>query len=162
MSTGAGGWPPGRSRPFDCGEVGGEGRSCLFISVGHCSFKSHLPGWVAILCLPQVHATILIAKGSTGVQHGLHRLFCQLLGGSENRMESSNTRFHNERTKVMKGWGTRNPQKSVLTSKVVNPFRRAPEPPFIGRRRDFYIMRLRSNLENIRGVRMYMNVFYIP
>jgi hypothetical protein len=58
--------------------------------------------------------------------------------------------------------GTRNPRKSILVSKVVNPFTRALEPPFIGRRRDFYIPRLPSNLENIPSVNTYMNVFYIP
>jgi hypothetical protein len=57
---------------------------------------------------------------------------------------------------------TRNPRKSVLVSKVVNPFTRALEPPFIGRRMDFYILRLPSNLENIPDVNMYTNVFYIP
>jgi hypothetical protein len=50
----------------------------------------------------------------------------------------------------------------VLTSKVVNPFTRALAPPFIGRRRDFYIPRLPLNQENIPSVNMYMNVFYIP
>jgi hypothetical protein len=55
-----------------------------------------------------------------------------------------------------------NPRKSILTSKVVNPFTRALEPPFIGRRRDFYIPRLPSNLENIPSMNKYMNVFYIP
>jgi hypothetical protein len=57
---------------------------------------------------------------------------------------------------------TKNLQKTALTSKVVNPFTRARAPPFIGRRRDFYIPRLPSNLENIPSVNMYMNVFYIP
>jgi hypothetical protein len=42
----------------------------------------------------------------------------------------------------------------------VNPFTRALEPPFIGKRKDFYILRLPSNLENIPGVNMYKNVFY--
>jgi hypothetical protein len=50
----------------------------------------------------------------------------------------------------------------VLASKVVNPFTRALRPPFIGRRRDFYIPRSPSNLENIPSVNTYMNVFYIP
>jgi hypothetical protein len=44
----------------------------------------------------------------------------------------------------------------------VNPFTRALGPPFIGIRRDFYILRLPSNLENISSVNMCMNVFYIP
>jgi hypothetical protein len=36
-----------------------------------------------------------------------------------------------------------------------------PRAPFIGRRRDFYIPRLPSNLRNILSVNMYTNVFYI-
>jgi hypothetical protein len=75
--------------------------------------------------------------------------------GSENRKESPNIR-------VTKDGETKNLRKPVLASKVVNPFIRALAPPFIGRRRDFYIPRLPSNLENIPSVNMYMNVFYIP
>jgi hypothetical protein len=56
----------------------------------------------------------------------------------------------------------RNPWKSVSTSKVVNPFTCALEPPVIGRRRDFYIPRIPSNLKNILNVNMYMNVLDIP
>jgi hypothetical protein len=82
--------------------------------------------------------------------------------GSENRVGSPNTRFLNKRTKVRTREGTRNPRKSASASKVVNAFARALEPPFIGRRRDFYFPRLPSNLKNIRGVNMYMNIFYIP
>jgi hypothetical protein len=51
-------------------------------------------------------------------------------------MESPNTRFQNERTKVRTREETRNPRKSVLTSKVVSPFTRA-----------LYIPRLPSNLK---------------
>jgi hypothetical protein len=83
-------------------------------------------------------------------------------GGSKNRMESPNTRFWSKHTKVTKKWGTRNPQKSVFVLKVVNPFTRALTPPFIGRRRDFYIPRLPLNLKNIPTVNMYTNVFLIP
>jgi hypothetical protein len=57
--------------------------------------------------------------------------------------------------------GTKNPRKPALASKVVNPLTRALAPPFIGRRRDFYIPRLPSNLENIPNENMYKNVFYI-
>jgi hypothetical protein len=84
------------------------------------------------------------------------------VGVSENRMEFPNTRARNKCTKVTKGGKTRNPRKSVFSSKVVNPFTRALAPPFIGIRRDFYIPRLPLNLENIRGVNACMNVFYIP
>jgi hypothetical protein len=84
------------------------------------------------------------------------------VGESESRMESLNTTFQNEHTKVETKEGTRNPRKFVLASKVVNPFTRVLEPPFIGRRRDIYILRLPSNLENIPSVNMYINVFYIP
>jgi hypothetical protein len=56
---------------------------------------------------------------------------------------------------------TKSLRKLVLTSKVVNPFTRALTPPFIGRRRDFYIPKIPSNLRNIPNVNMYKNVFYI-
>jgi hypothetical protein len=69
-----------------------------------------------------------------------------MLGGSKNWMESPNTRIRNELTKVMKRKGTMNPWKPVLASKVVNPFTRSLTPPFIGRRRDFYIPTSPSNL----------------
>jgi hypothetical protein len=57
--------------------------------------------------------------------------------------------------------GQRIPE-SLLASKVVNPFTRALASPFIGRRMDFYIPRLPSNLGNIPNVNTYKNVFYIP
>jgi hypothetical protein len=85
-----------------------------------------------------------------------------IVGGSKNRMESPNTQVKNKSTEVTKREETKNLWKPVLTSKVVNPFTRALMPPFIGRRMDFYIPRLPSNLENIRNVNMYMNVFHIP
>jgi hypothetical protein len=56
---------------------------------------------------------------------------------------------------------TKNLQKTVLVSKVVNPFTRALAPPFIGRHSDFYIPKIPSNPRNIPSVNMY-NVFYIP
>jgi hypothetical protein len=57
---------------------------------------------------------------------------------------------------------TKNLLKTTLALKVVNPFTRALVPPFIGRQRDFYILKIPSNLRNISSVNMYMNVFYIP
>jgi hypothetical protein len=86
----------------------------------------------------------------------------QVLGGSENRMESPNTRVTNKSAQVTKRGETKNLRKHVLTSKVVNPFTHDLAPPFIGRRRDFYILRIPSNLENIPSVNMYINIFYIP
>jgi hypothetical protein len=47
---------------------------------------------------------------------------------------------------------TKNLLKTALTSKVVNPFTRALTPPFIGRRRDFYILKTPSSLKNIPSV----------
>jgi hypothetical protein len=82
--------------------------------------------------------------------------------GSKNRKGSPNSRVMKEGALFMKDKETKNLRKSVLTSKVVNPFTRALAPPFIGRRRDFYILRIPSNLRNIPSVNMYTNVFYIP
>jgi hypothetical protein len=84
------------------------------------------------------------------------------VGGSENWKESPNTRASRASAQFTKDRETKNLRKHVLTSKVVNPFTRALVPPFIGRRREFYIPRLPSNLENIPSVNMYKNVLYIP
>jgi hypothetical protein len=56
---------------------------------------------------------------------------------------------------------TRNLLKTAQASKVVNPLTCALAPPFIERRRDFYIPKTPSNLKNIPSVNTYMNVFYI-
>jgi hypothetical protein len=76
----------------------------------------------------------------------------------------SEARFPNGYARICKRTKTRNLRKSILASKVVNPFTCAfePHPTFTGRRRDFYILRLPSNLGNIPSVNMYMSVFYIP
>jgi hypothetical protein len=55
---------------------------------------------------------------------------------------------------------TKNLLKTAQTSKVVNPLTHALAPPFIGRRRDFYIPKIPSDPRNIPSVNMYMNVFY--
>jgi hypothetical protein len=75
-------------------------------------------------------------------------------------MKSSNTRVKNISQKNRER-ETKNLRKPILTSKVVNPFTRALAPPFIGRRKDFYIPKTPSNLRIIPSVNMYMNVFYI-
>jgi hypothetical protein len=51
--------------------------------------------------------------------------------------------------------------KTAQALKVVSPFTHALAPPFIGRRRDFYILKVPSNPRNIPSVNTYMNVFYI-
>jgi hypothetical protein len=56
---------------------------------------------------------------------------------------------------------TKNLLKTAQTPKVVNTFTRALAPPFIGRRRDFYIPKIPSDPRNIPSVNMCMNVFYI-
>jgi hypothetical protein len=45
--------------------------------------------------------------------------------------------------------------------KILNPFTRALAPPFIGRRRDFYIPKMPWSLKNIPNVNTYKNVFFI-
>jgi hypothetical protein len=85
----------------------------------------------------------------------------QCWGGPKNRSKFPNTRFTN---KIHKSYEMeiKNLKKPVLASKVVNPFTRALTPPFIGRRKDFYILKIPSNLGNIPSVNTYINVFYIP
>jgi hypothetical protein len=57
--------------------------------------------------------------------------------------------------------GDKESPKDCSSLKVVSPFTRALTPPFIGRRRDFYIPKVPSNLRIIPSVNTYMNVFYI-
>jgi hypothetical protein len=71
--------------------------------------------------------------------------------------EKKNTRTFKFGTQFTKE-ETKNLLKTAYASKVVNPFTRALVPPFIGRRRDFYIPKIPSNLRNIPNVNMYMNV----
>jgi hypothetical protein len=77
------------------------------------------------------------------------------------RTRTQSERTFKSRTQFTKE-ETNNLPKSVHASKVVNPFTRALAPPFIGRRRDFYIPKIPSNPRNIPNVNMYMNVLYIP
>jgi hypothetical protein len=56
---------------------------------------------------------------------------------------------------------TKNLPKTAQTSQVVNELTRALAPPFIGRRRDFYILKTLSSSKNIHNVNTYMNVFFI-
>jgi hypothetical protein len=72
------------------------------------------------------------------------------------------TRTRKFNAQFMKVMETKNPRKSSLASKVVNPFTRARAPPFIGRPRDFYIPKIPSKLGNIPNVNMYTNIFYNP
>jgi hypothetical protein len=81
-----------------------------------------------------------------------------MLGG----LKIGRGRVMKEGVQFTKDRETKNLRKPVLASKVVNPFTRALAPPFIERRRDFYILRIPSNLRNIPSVNMYTNVFYIP
>jgi hypothetical protein len=83
------------------------------------------------------------------------------VGGSENRIGSPNTRFTNKTHKSYER-ATKNLRKPELTSKVVNLFTHALASLVIGRRMDFYIPRMPSNLGNIPSVNTYINVFYIP
>jgi hypothetical protein len=75
--------------------------------------------------------------------------------------EHENTRTMKSNVQFVKDKETKNLQKTALVSKVVNPFTCALAHSFIGRRRDFYILKIPSNLRNIPSVNMYMNVFYI-
>jgi hypothetical protein len=67
-----------------------------------------------------------------------------------------------EGAQITKSGKKKNLWKLEHASKVLNPFTCALTPPFIRRRRDFYIPRLPSNLRNISNVNTYKNVFYIP
>jgi hypothetical protein len=91
-------------------------------------------------------------------------ILLNIVGGSEKSegiLEHKITSTTGLGVQSAKEWETKNLQMTVLASKVVNPFTRALEPPFIGRQRYFYILKIPSNLGNIASVNLYMNVFYI-
>jgi hypothetical protein len=54
---------------------------------------------------------------------------------------------------------TENPPLVAQIPKILNPFTCALAPPFIGRRRDFYIPKTPWNSKNIPNVNPYKNVF---
>jgi hypothetical protein len=86
------------------------------------------------------------------------------VGGSKNRMESPNTRVTNksrgqERTCHEKR-GDKESPKACAHLKSCESLYTCPRTPFIGRRRDFYILILPSHLGNISNVNTYKNVFY--
>jgi hypothetical protein len=64
--------------------------------------------------------------------------------------------------KSRRGGGQGIPESLYSSQKFWIPLHVPSDPPFIGRRRDFYIPRLPSNLKNIPSVNTYMNVLYIP
>jgi hypothetical protein len=57
--------------------------------------------------------------------------------------------------------GDKESPKDRPNLKSCDPVTHALAPPFIGRRRDFYIPKVPSNPRNIPNVNTYMNVFYI-
>jgi hypothetical protein len=78
-------------------------------------------------------------------------------------MGSPNTRereFLTRSNTVSRQKETVNLPSSDTSSKNLNPFTRALAPPFIGRRRDFYIPKMPSSSKNIPNVKTYKNVFF--
>jgi hypothetical protein len=79
------------------------------------------------------------------------------------RMRSPNTRERKVSTfkYTDDAKGDKESPKDCFSLKSCESFTRALAPPFIGRRRDFYILKVPSNPRNIRNVNTYMNVFCI-
>jgi hypothetical protein len=68
---------------------------------------------------------------------------------------------HERKRAIHERRGDKESPKACTRLKSCESFTRALAPPFIGRRRDFYIPRVPSNLSNIPSVNMYTDVFYI-
>jgi hypothetical protein len=71
-------------------------------------------------------------------------------------------KLKNTSVKELNNSETRNLRKPVFLLQSHEPLYTCPRSLFIGRRRDFYIPILPSDLSNIPNGNMYMNVFYIP
>jgi hypothetical protein len=79
------------------------------------------------------------------------------IGGSPWTQESR-TKAHKSRKTGRQGIS----ESLYLPQKLWIPLHVSSRPPFIRRRRDFYILRIPSNLRNIPSVNTYKNVFYVP
>jgi hypothetical protein len=89
---------------------------------------------------------------------------CRYVGGVQKFRRNPRTQVEGKSKRsstLMTQEETKNLLKTAQTSKVVILVTRSLMPPFIGRRRDFYISKVPSNLRNIPNVNTYMNVFYI-
>jgi hypothetical protein len=133
-----------------CGDEGGEKRK-LEKRFGENKIKVDNADWMIGLNRPRPFIFIGCEVFPVG-------------GYPKIRIRSPNTREESTQTfkseELMTQEETRNLLKTAHASKVVNPFTRALAPPFIGRRRDFYIPKVPSNLRNISNVNTYMNVFH--
>jgi hypothetical protein len=91
-----------------------------------------LPRAASLQCCLYADDAAIFANPDHNELHRLSQIlnFLVTVLGSENRMESPNTRVANESAQVTKDGETKNLRMSVLTSKVVNPFTRALTPPF--------------------------------
>jgi hypothetical protein len=87
-----------------------------------------------------------------------------MLGGYlKNSDDTPNTR---ERVLItfkhrVRALGDNSSPLDCTSSKNLNPFTRALVPPFIRRRRDFYIPKMPSSSKNIPNVNAYKDVFFI-
>jgi hypothetical protein len=94
---------------------------------------------------------------------GNHPNFSPMLGGyPKNSDGSPNTREREFLTRsniVLGRKEAMNLPVDGTSSNNLNPFTRALAPPFIGRRRDFYISKTPSSSKNIPNVNTYKNVF---
>jgi hypothetical protein len=124
----------------------------LIVRYGHCIISSKKWQHVCVYVLEPGQVTSPCVHASCWGRGG---------GGSE---ELDGIPEHKSQEQVHESYDqeTKNLGKLVLASKVVNRFTCAPAPPFIGRRRNFYIPNIPSNIRNIPSVNTYMNVFYIP
>jgi hypothetical protein len=69
--------------------------------------------------------------------------------------------IHEQTHKRAKERGDKESLKGCIRLKSCEPLYTCTRPPFIGRRRDFYSLKLPSDLKNIPNRNMHMNAFYI-
>jgi hypothetical protein len=83
--------------------------------------------------------------------------------GDLRTQENKNTEYVNVQVwNTIHERGEKESPKDCSCLKSCESLYTCPHAPFIGRRREFYIPKIPSNLRNIPSVNMYMNVFYIP
>jgi hypothetical protein len=85
----------------------------------------------------------------------------QIVRGSEKLEGIPEHKSLEQEPKSHEELGDKESPKACTRLKSCESLYTCPHAPFIGRRRDFYILKIPSNLRNIPSVNMYMNVFDI-
>jgi hypothetical protein len=136
-----------------------------FASSNHCLTNHYYSRSKLFSCCCLLRHLWPVAPATPPTTHKNSDWEQRVLGGIRKSGQDPRTQEKNMHKRLSQSCKWRKRRQDLLktahASKVVNPFTRALTPPFIGRRRDFYISTIPLNSKNIPSVNTYTNVFYI-